>query len=300
MKANKPAYAAARPRDARAVGVLCLVATTVGWGLNWPAMKLILRDWPPLFARGLAGLIASGFLFAIARRLGERVSLPSDHRAAVLRSALFNVVALMGLSSVALLWLRVSEGTLLLYTMPIWAMLFSWILIGSRPTSRGVIGLCLGFLGIMVLLSDASFSLVQSKLPGVLLVLSAAVLFAFGTVTAGRAVNMPPVAFTAWQVALGSIPMVAYGLAVEQPAFGALRPVGWVCMIYMTLIPMGMCYLSWFAALRRLPPSVASVGTLIVPVVGSISAAMMLGEPLGVRQGLALFVTLSGVALALR
>ncbi len=48
-------------------------------------------------------------------------------------------------------------------------------------------------------------------------------------------------------------------------------------MIYMTLIPMGVCYLTWFETLRRLPPASASTGMLLAPVIGVVSAACYIG-----------------------
>ena len=71
-------------------------------------------------------------------------------------------------------------------------------------------------------------------------------------------------------------------------------------MLYMTAVPMGLCYLTWFAALRRLPPTTASLATLLTPVIGVVAAAFVLGEPLGSRELMALTLTLAGVALALR
>ena len=49
----------------------------------------------------------------------------------------------------------------------------------------------------------------------------------------------------------------------------------------------GPCYLTWFAALRRLPPATASVATLLTPIIGVAAAALALGEPLGVRDAAA-------------
>ena len=51
--------------SARAVGFICLLVTSVGWGLNWPAMKVLLRELPPLFARRAAGSVA-GLVCALA------------------------------------------------------------------------------------------------------------------------------------------------------------------------------------------------------------------------------------------
>ena len=69
---------------------------------------------------------------------------------------------------------------------------------------------------------------------------------------------------------------------------------------YMTLVPMGVCYLTWFETLRRLPPSSASTGMLLVPLIGVISAALILGEPLGMREVVAMVLALGGVTLALQ
>jgi drug/metabolite transporter (DMT)-like permease len=59
-------------------------------------------------------------------------------------------------------------------------------------------------------------------------------------------------------------------------------------------------YVCWFAALARLPASVAAIGTMVVPVIGVVASALVLHEPLGIGQIAALLFTLSGVVLATR
>jgi drug/metabolite transporter (DMT)-like permease len=94
--------------------------------------------------------------------------------------------------------------------------------------------------------------------------------------------------------------MVLAGLLFEHPRLDALGPASWAGMAYMTVVAMGVCYLGWFAAARRLPPATAATGMLLVPLVGVLSAAPIAGEPLGTREVLALALTLGGVALAVR
>jgi drug/metabolite transporter (DMT)-like permease len=130
--------------------------------------------------------------------------------------------------------------------------------------------------------------------------LAAAILFALGSVRTKAPLPLAPVAQVAWQVGLGCAPMVLFGLAVEQPDLSRLSGTGATVLIYMALGPMGLCYLTWFAALQRLPASTAALGTLIVPVIGVVAAAILLGEPLGVREVLAAALTLGGVALAIQ
>jgi drug/metabolite transporter (DMT)-like permease len=94
--------------------------------------------------------------------------------------------------------------------------------------------------------------------------------------------------------------MLAAGLLFEAPDPDALSAAGWAALAYMTAVPMGACYLCWFAALRRLPQGVASMGTLLTSLVGVVAAALALGEPLGAQEALALALTFGGVFLALR
>jgi drug/metabolite transporter (DMT)-like permease len=71
-------------------------------------------------------------------------------------------------------------------------------------------------------------------------------------------------------------------------------------LAYIVLGPMGICYLAWFATLRRLPAATAAVSTLSVPIIGVVVAVIILGEPLGFREAIAMALTLAGVALALQ
>lgn len=131
--------------------------------------------------------------------------------------------------------------------------------------------------------------------------MAGAVGVALGTVlTKHFPLSMPPLSLAAWQVGLGCLPVAIVGLAVEQPQLAALSWVGWASLLNMTLIQFCLCYVCWFAALERLPAATASIGTLLVPVVGVLAAAAMLREPLGLREIAALVFTLGGVAVALR
>jgi len=60
----------------RSLGVLALLATALGWGVGWLAMKITLQTWTPLFARGLAGVVAAILLAAVARCQGEGLAVP--------------------------------------------------------------------------------------------------------------------------------------------------------------------------------------------------------------------------------
>jgi len=90
------------------------------------------------------------------------------------------------------------------------------------------------------------------------------------------------------------------GLLTETPHLQSLTRTGAGALAYMSLGPMALCYLAWLGALKRIPSTTASTGLLLIPIVGSLSAALILGESLGVREIAAFALTLGGVALELR
>jgi drug/metabolite transporter (DMT)-like permease len=286
--------------NARWAGYLFLAVTCAGWAMNWPVIKLLLREWPPLFSRGIAGVAAGLLLALIAVTRGETLRMPRHAVTPLLFASFTNVFAWMGFATMAIKWLSISEAALLVYTMPIWATLFAWPILGTRPTLRAVAALLLGLTGILVLLGAHGLALSPDKLIGIALALGSATMFALGGVLTKSPLPLPPTALVAWQVGLGCAPMIVLGLLFEHPDPAALTATGAAALAYMTLGPMGVCYLTWFATLRRLPPATAATGTLIVPVLGVIAAAVVLGEPLGLREAVAMAITLGGVLLALR
>ena len=79
-----------------------------------------------------------------------------------------------------------------------------------------------------------------------------------------------------------------------------MTPLGWWLLVYAIVVQFCISFVSWFAALARLPASVAAIGTMAVPVIGVVASAITLHEPLGAGQIAALVFTLAGVVLATR
>ncbi|HEY9344459.1 MAG TPA: DMT family transporter, partial [Inquilinus sp.] len=163
------------------------------------------------------------------------------------------------------------------------------------------VGLVLGLSGIVLLVAHGTpgEAGIAAKLPGVAFALAGSMLFALGTVLAKRApVAMPPTALVAWQTGLGLLPLLLAWLLLEEPDFGRLDAGRWAALVYGGALAFGLAYVAWFAALRRLPASVATIGSLLAPVVGVLASVALLGDPFGLREAGALALTLGGVALA--
>jgi drug/metabolite transporter (DMT)-like permease len=293
-----------RPRAGAQItpaGLMFLAITSIGWGLNWPIMKHILTEWPPLSARGLTGIVGAALLATLALIRGQSLAVPRDQWPRLLLSAFLNVTTWMTLMGLALLWLPASEAAVIAYTMPVWASLLAWLVLGERMSLTRILALLMAFAGIAALMGGNGIDASMEKLPGIVMVLVGAFAFALGTIVAKRfPVALPLIASSALQIGIGSVPVALAGLLFEHPRIEALSTLGWALMAYMTVIQFCIAYVCWFAALERLPASVAAIGTMAVPVIGVVASALALHEPLGIGQIAALVFTLAGVALATR
>ena len=264
-------------------------------------MKVLLEEVPPFSIRAASAAVGVALLAAIALRRGESLAVPPRLFPRLTLAALLNVTAWMGLASFSLLWLAAGEATIVCYTMPVWASIFAWIVLGERITARRLLALAVGFTGLLVLVLGDGLDVGLAKLPGVGFALAAALLFSLGTVVTKRwPVAMPPASLVAWQTGLGCLPLLVGALIFDSVDVAAISTQSWLLLLYGGIAPLGLCYLAWFAALKRLPASAAAAGTLLTPVVGVITAALFLGEPLGLREVLALSLTIGGVVLAIR
>ena len=295
-----PSPPGAKARIAPA-GLMFLAITSIGWGFNWPITKHLVSVLPPLTLRGTTGVVGACLLALLAISRGQSLRVARELWPRLVLAAVLNVGCWMVLMGFALLWLPASEAALIAYTMPVWASILAWPILGERPNLLRVISLLMAFLGLAAILGGNGFAASLAKLPGIIMALGGAIGFAVGAVLAKKLpLGLPPVPAAAWQIGIGCLPVAIVGLLFENGHVANLSDVDWLLLTYSTVIQFCVAYVCWFAALARLPASVAAIGTMAVPVIGVVASAVTLHEPLGLGQIAALVFTLAGVVLATR
>lgn len=257
-----------------------LWAAALFWGFNWPAVKIILADAAPwtLRAAGLSGgavllalaTLGSGRSLRIERGLWGRLAMAS-----LLNVAIFNICAVF-----AQLLLPTSRATILTFTMPLWAALFSWLFLGERLDRLRMAALALGTAGIGLMAAPFWPVIQAGGLPfGLIYAFGAAISWAAGTIWLKRfPLTAEPLASTTWQVVIAAVICTAGMLAFETPHLVLSRPAAALAFAYHIALPQALAYVLWFGLIRQVPASTAALGTLAIPVFGVGGAVVLLGD----------------------
>ena len=275
------------------------MALAIGWGLNWPVMKIGLREFPLWTFRGSACLIAGLCLLAVAGVAHGRALPRRGDWLGLSLAALFNVTLWQILIAYGLRLIASGEAAILAFTMPLWAVLLSRVFLKEALGTKGVAALILGAAAMAVLVSRDLAALAQAP-TGVAMVLLGAFAWAVGTVMQKhQRMGLSTIALAGWQLTLGALPMMAMVLLLEGARIPHVSEDAWLALAFTTFIALVLCWYLWFKIVDLMPAGLASISTLLVPAVGLLGGALMLGETIGGREILALVLIATALGLVL-
>jgi drug/metabolite transporter (DMT)-like permease len=281
-------------------GYLLLGGLSLFWGLAWPIMKVALNEIRPWTFRAVSlGLGAVG-LMALARSRGLRLSIPRSEMIPLALVSLLNITGWHLCSAHGIARMQAGRAVIIGFTMSLWAAILARFVLGERLSAWRIFALVTGLCGLGILILPDLKAVGTAPL-GALFMLMAALSWGAGTVFMKYfRWTVPVMVLTGWQLALGSIPVIAGALLLED--LSVLTQVSWkawLAMVYVILFPMLFCHWAWFSVVGLFPASVAAIGTLAIPVVGVLSSALMLGESLGIREISALSIVVLSVGIVL-
>jgi drug/metabolite transporter (DMT)-like permease len=265
-------------REGGAVAAKMLVPLLgLTWGLNWIATRLALDDIPlwPLRSIGLG--LGAATLFAVAAWRRTSLRIPLGQRLHVFIAGFFNVALYNAMNAYAQSSGATSRAVVVAYTMPIWSTLLAAPVLGEKLTRIRIVALILCAGGLAVLVEP----LFAHGFPlGAVYALVCAISWAIGTIYLKWArIVAEPLTSAAWQLLAGfgfiTAAMFIFG-GWPQPWLLHARSIAG--LLYNGLIGFGIAYLFWFIIVERLPTATASIGSLLVPVVGFVAAILVLGE----------------------
>jgi drug/metabolite transporter (DMT)-like permease len=299
---DNPDRAKASAAGGDATARLMLVLLCCVWGFTWPIMRIALSEVPPLTMRAMSALLGALVLFGICALKRTDLSIPGVKGwLHVGVASQLNIAAFSLFSAFAQLGAATSRVAILAYTMPIWTVVLSVIVLREKPAGiqQVAIGLCAAGLAVLI------WPLAADGIPrGILLALATGASWAAGTVYLKWArLDADPLALATWQVAIALVVIGSSMLVFEGgPDFRSMHTLGLVTTVLSGVLGTGVAYGLWFSIIHRLPAVTASLGVLGSPVIGVIASVLLLGERPTVSDivGFALILAASACALLAR
>ena len=269
--------------DAATTAKLLVVLLAFAWGLNWIAAAVALREMTPWSLRVAGSGIGAAMLFSAAIITGHKLRVPRGEYVHVMVAGFLNVAGFQILSGYAQLSGATTRAIIITYSMPIWTTVLSWLFLGERLNAVRWLAFALCVVGVTILV----WPLFATGFPPfVFYSLGCALSWAFATVYIKWAkVTIEPLANAAWQLLFGLFFITAGSFIIEgYPHLWPIQNQTILAVLFVGLFGVGLAHFLWWSIVGRLPAITASLGSLLVPVIGVSASVLVLGEQLTVSD----------------
>jgi O-acetylserine/cysteine efflux transporter len=276
--------------------VLLACAVAVVWGVNFVVIDIGLDSFPPLLFAALrfAVLALPGVLLVSRPGVGARW---------VIAVGLFLSAGQFGLLFVGMdQGMPAGLASLVLQLQAVFTVGLAVGLLGERLVLGQVIGAAVAFGGIAIIAAGRAEGV---PLIGIALTVAAAASWGVGNICTRRAQPRDPISLVVWSALVPPVPLALLSLAFEGPeeigdAFAGLELSGVAALLYVVLLSTVFGYGAWTWLLKNHPASRVAPFTLLVPVVGILSAWVALDESPNAAELCGAAVVLVGLALTMR
>jgi O-acetylserine/cysteine efflux transporter len=247
------------------------------WGLNFVFIKLALGSFPPLLLAALRFVIAALPV----------VILPKPP---VRWPVLIAIASTLFIGQFALLFPAMAVGmppglaSIALQAQAFITIAIAAVALHEHPTRRQIAGPAVAFAGLVVVATTLGTN--GDTHAGFILLLGAAASWATGNVLLRRAGKVDMLALMSWLSLVPPIPLYLLSLLIEGPGAttAAFAGATWLrvgAVLYIAIVSTTLGYAAWGHLLKLYPTATVAPFSLLVPVSGTLSAALILGESFG-------------------
>ncbi|WP_433549510.1 EamA family transporter [Streptomyces sp. CA-294286] len=278
----------------RPAHIALAVLVTALWGINFVVIEVGLDHFPPLLFSALRFLVAAlPAVFFVGR---PKVAL----------KWIIGVGLALGAGKFGLLFVAMDQGmpaglsSLVLQVQAVFTAVIATSVLGERLTRTRKAGMLVALAGIGVAAYDEGTG---GPVLAFTLVVAAAACWGVSNVLTRQAAAPDPLNFMVWVSAVPVLPLLALSLVFEGwdrdvAALAALDWTGVAVLLYVAWVVTVFGFGAWGFLLSRHPASSVAPFTLLVPVFGMSSAALLLDERATGLRWCAAALLVGGVALA--
>ncbi|MGZ8552644.1 MAG: DMT family transporter [Chitinophagaceae bacterium] len=273
------------------------------WGTTYIAARIGVQHMPGLFVSGmrqfLSGIILVGYFLIRGHQLPgwkvlKRISVQS----------IFMLCLANGLLTWSVEYISGGLAAIIAALVPLFIALFTvWLSKCSKITRRMLVGLIVGFAGVLVIFYDYLAQL-QNKtfVFGVVLALLSTLSWSFGTVYTSR--QKPPIDIL-FNVGLqmliaGILVLIVCGITGKYINLADIGQESWLALSYLIVFGSLVAYSAFVFVIGKLPPTQVSVYAYINPIVAVVLGWLLLSEKMNVNMIIGTLITIGGVYLVNR
>jgi drug/metabolite transporter (DMT)-like permease len=275
-------------------GAVCLF-----WGTTYLAIRIGVESVPPALFAGIRFVIAGSLILPFLMVKGY--TLPS--RRELLDIAIVGIALLTianGTVVWAEQWVPSSLAALIVATLPFWVVGLEAVLPkGEKPNAKKVLGILIGFSGLVILLwPDLKSSIDPNYLKGIVAMLIPPIAWGAGSIYSKyRNLKVHPLMAAALQMLIAGFILVVIGAAAGEFSRLTFNPKGFAAMGYLIVFGSIIGYGSYIYALAKLPAAIVSMYAFINPVIAVILGWLILDERLDWWVATATLIIVTGVIL---
>lgn len=271
---------------------IALLAVYLVWGSTYLAIRVGLDGFPPFLMAAIRMLFAGMVMYITLRWRGVPAPTPAQWRT-IAKLSVFMMLLSNALVNVAEVHVSSGLTAIGVASMPLWAALFS-SLRGQHPTRMELLGLALGFAGVLWL----NLGTPVSGAPiGMLCLLIAPIAWAWGSIWSRQQDLPTPFMAAAAQMLCGCVLMaITGGLLGERihalPSLASMLAVG-----YLAVFGSIVAFTAYVWLLQHVRPALATSYAYVNPPIAVLIGALALGEKIGAQEIGAMAVILLGVGI---
>lgn len=273
--------------------LLLALLVIVVWGMNFVVIKVGLHGMPPMLMGALRFLLAAfpAILFVRRPQVPLRWMLAYGMTISLGQFAFLFYAMYVGMPA--------GLASLVLQSQAFFTLFFAALFLGERLRGSNLFGLLVAASGLVLIGLQGGQA---TTLAGFALTIAAASMWALGNVVTRKLGKVNLVGLVVWGSLIPPLPFLALSLWLEGPALisQSLRTLGLDSLLVLAYLAFGATILGyglWSRLLSRYPASQVAPFSLLVPVVGISSSALLLGERLGGLQMVGAALVMAGLLI---
>jgi drug/metabolite transporter (DMT)-like permease len=278
--------------------LLAYLAVCFFWGSTYLAIRVGVKDTPPLLFAGIRFIIAGSMMLGYCRLKGY--GLPKE-RADIINMAIVGLLMLLcgnGLVVYAEQWVSSGIASLIIATVPLFMAIIEFFYLRNvKMDIKTISGLLLGFGGVAYLImGDVSTAVVDLK--GLVTLILASIFWAAGSVHS-KAIQFKGHIFAniGTQMLAGGMGLVIVSLIKGELAELHFTQNSILALLYLIIFGSFVGYSSYIYILQKWPAAKAGTYAYVNPIVAIMLGALLLGEPITPSIVLSVIIVIFGIAL---